>query len=172
ALVYLKMHDPARAAPEVAVLQEAYQTKRSGSPQDKALELRLWEVLGMLECQLGQPESGLKLLGKAVDRTKNDYTHHAWGNGAYHMEAWGLAALGCHKYDVAEEAFLEALAHDPGCFHAALGLQVMCEKLGRTEEAARYAELAQRSWRRAAPSDVVRELELLRGEVLTNGPRD
>jgi tetratricopeptide (TPR) repeat protein len=161
ALVYLKMRDPERAAREVAVLQEAYQTKR----YDKGLELRLWEVLGLLQCQQGQPEAGLKLLAKAVARTKDDYTHHAWGNGAYHMEAWGLAALACHNWEVAEEAFLEALAHDPGCFHAAVGLEVLCEKLGRSGEAARYAELAQRCWRKAAPTDTVRELELLRTAV-------
>jgi hypothetical protein len=161
ALVYLKKNETQRAAPEVAVLQEAYQSKR----YDKQLELRLWEVLGMLQCQQGHADAGLKLLAKAVDRTKNDYSHHAWGNGAYHMEAWGLAALACSKYEIAEEAFLEALAHDPGCFHAALGLQVMCEKLGRGDEAARYAELAQRSWAKAAPSDLVRELQALRGDV-------
>jgi len=164
-LVFLKKHDAERAAPEIAVLQEAYRNKR----YDKSLELRLWEVLGMLQCMQGQPESGLKLLAKAVDRTKSDYGHHAWGNGAYHMEAWGLAALGCHKYEVAEEAFLEALAHDSGCFHAALGLQVMCEKLGRNEEATRYADLAQRCWRKASPSDLVRELEALRGDVAVGG---
>jgi tetratricopeptide (TPR) repeat protein len=160
ALVYLKKHDPDRAAPEVAVLQEAYQNKR----YDKQLELRLWEVLGILECQRGQADAGLKLLAKCVERTKNDYTHHAWGNGAYHMEAWGIAALGCERYDVAEEAFLEALAHDPGCFHAALGLHVMCARLGRQAEADRYIELAQRCWRKAASSDIVRELEEMRGE--------
>jgi hypothetical protein len=159
ALVYLKKQDPARAASEVAVLQEAYQTRRN----DKKLELQLWEVLGVLECQLGHPEGGLKLLAQAVERVKGDYSYHQWGNGSYHMEAWGLAALGCQKYEVAEEALLEALAHDGGCFHAALGLQVLCERLGRTEEAGRYAEIAQRAWRKAAPSDLVRELETLRG---------
>jgi tetratricopeptide (TPR) repeat protein len=158
ALVYLKKHETERAAPEVGVLQEAYQTKR----YDKQLELKLWEVLGILQCQQGQPEAGLKLLAKAVERTKSDYTHHAWGNGAYHMEAWGIAALGCGKYDVAEEAFLEALAHDSGCFHAALGLHVLCTKLNRISEAERFMELAQRSWRKAASSDVVRELEEMR----------
>jgi hypothetical protein len=160
ALVYLKKHDPQRAAPEVAVLQEAYQSKR----YDKQLEIKLWEVLGILQCQQGQPESGLKLLAKAVERTKGDYGHHAWGNGAYYMEAWGIAALGCCKYEIAEEAFLEALAHDPGCFQAALGLHVLCAKLGRTIEAERYIEMAQRSWRKAATSDVVRELEEMRRE--------
>jgi tetratricopeptide (TPR) repeat protein len=159
AQVYLTMKDPARAAPEVAVLQEAYQNKR----YDKKLELQLWEVLGMLMCQQGQAEGGLKLLAKAVARTKDDYGHHAWGNGAYYMEAWGIAALGCNKLETAEEAFLEALAHDPGCFHAALGMQIICERLGRTEEAARFAELAQRCWRHAAPADLLRELEVLRG---------
>ena len=77
ALVYLKKHDPSRVAPEVAVLQEAYQTKR----YDKKLELQLWEVLGVLECQLGHPEGGLKLLAQAVERVKGDYSYHQWGNG-------------------------------------------------------------------------------------------
>src|SRR5262249_28170165 len=93
----------------------------------------------------------------------------AWGNGAYHMEAWGLAALACRKYEVAEEAFLEALAHDSGCFHAALGLQVMCEKLGRSDEAIRYAALAQKAWRKAAQADLVRELDLLGDAVAASG---
>jgi tetratricopeptide (TPR) repeat protein len=159
ALVYLKMKNPARAAPEVAVLQEAWQNKR----YDKRLELQIWEVLGMLMCQQGQPEGGLKLLAKAAERTKNDYSHHAWGNGAYHMEAWGIAALECNKLEVAEEAFLEALAHDPGCFHAALGMQVLCERLGRTAEAIDFAALAHRCWKQAAPTDVLHELYLLRG---------
>jgi tetratricopeptide (TPR) repeat protein len=161
ALVYLKRHQPERAVREVAVVRTAQEAK----PKDKKLELQLWEVLGILKCQEGQSEEGLKLLASAVERVKADYSYHQWGNGAYHMEAWGLAALGCHKFDVAEEAFLEALAHDGGCFHAALGMQVMCELLERNEEADRYAEIARRSWRKAAPSDVARELEILRGEV-------
>jgi tetratricopeptide (TPR) repeat protein len=91
----------------------------------------------------------LKLLQKCVDETKNDYSHHAWGNGAYHMEVWGLAALHAGRYDVAEEAFLEALAHDSGSVKAAMGLQVMCENMGRQDEARQYADLARRFWKNA-----------------------
>ncbi|MCC6419198.1 MAG: tetratricopeptide repeat protein [Gemmataceae bacterium] len=167
ALVYLRRREPDRAAPEVAVLQHAYQTKRSNKPADKLLERQLWETQGLLMCQQGAADGGLKLLAKAVDRTKNDYQHHAWGNGAYYMEAWGVAALWANRLDVAEEAFLEALAHDTGCARAALGLQVLCERLGRTEEAARYAALAQRCWRRAAPSVLQAELVALRGQTTT-----
>jgi tetratricopeptide (TPR) repeat protein len=163
ALVYLRKREPARAAPEVAVLQQAYERRRS----DENLQLRLWEVQGMLMCQQGSAEGGLKLLKRAVDKTKDDYRYHAWGGGAYHMENWGVAALGADRLDVAEEGFLEALAHDAGSARAALGLQVLCERQGRTEEAARYAELAQRCWRRAAPSDLAAELAALRAGTLT-----
>jgi tetratricopeptide (TPR) repeat protein len=159
ALVYLKKGDTRRAESEVRVLQRAYQTRR----QDRQLELRLWEVQGLLMCQQGGADGGLKLLQRAVDKTKNDYRHHAWGNGAYYMEAWGVAALGAGKLDVAEEAFLEALAHDAGNARAALGLQVVCERLGRSEEAARYSEIAHRGWRRAAPGALEAELAALRG---------
>src|SRR5947209_3018807 len=115
-------------------------------------------------CQTGAADAGLKLIGRAVEKSKNDYSHHAWGNGAYFMEAWGVAALHAGKNEVAEEALLEALAHDPGSVRAALGLQVLCEKLGRTDEAERYAELAKRCWGRADSRRLDAELAALRGE--------
>src|SRR5205807_5932876 len=124
ALVYLKQGDPARAAPEVEVLRQVYQQRKD----DRLLEYRVWEAQGLLLCQLGAADTGLKLLAKAVDRSKNDYSHHAWGNGAYYMELWGTAALQAGQTEMAEEAFLEALAHDPGSVRAALGLHVLCER--------------------------------------------
>src|SRR5205085_7086211 len=93
-----------------------------------------------------------------------DYGHHAWGNGSYFMEAWGSAALQAGRAEVAEEAFLEALAHDPGSVRAALGLQVLCEQQGRTEEAERFADLARRCWRRADPHCLQAELTALRSQ--------
>jgi tetratricopeptide (TPR) repeat protein len=154
ALVYLKRGDPERALPEVQVLQEAYRQRKD----DGLLQFRLWETQGLYLCQTGDPDGGLKLLARAVDRSKNDYGHHSWGNGAYYMEEWGTAALKCGKNDVAEEGFLEALAHDPGSVHGALGLQVLCQRQGRTEEATRYAALAHRSWRHAEVGTFDREL--------------
>ncbi len=145
ALVYLKKGDAERAAPEVAVLQEGYQAKRN----DQELAFRLWETQGTLACMQGGADGGLKLLAKVVEKTKDDFRHHAWGHGAYYMEAWGDAALKAGRLDVAEEAFLEALAHDWGSVHGALGMQVVCEREGRSEEALRFAELAARYWRRA-----------------------
>jgi hypothetical protein len=154
ALVYLKTDDNARALSEIEVLQEEFQ-HRQGGKADKELELRLWETEGIYLCQTGAAEPGLKLLARCVERTKDDFSHHSWGNGAYYMEAWGAAALRSHKDAVAEEAFLEALAHDTGSVRAALGLQVLCERQGRSDEAKRYGELANRCWGRAE----VRHLE-------------
>jgi tetratricopeptide (TPR) repeat protein len=162
ALVYLRQGDADRAAPEVSVLQEAYASKRN----DKTLELRLWEVQGLLACARGE-EAGLKLLARAVDKTKNDYTHHSWGQGAYFMEAWGAAALNVNRMDIAEEAFLEALAHDTGSARGALGMQIICERQHRDEEALRFAELAQRCWRRADPGLLQTELQWLRNGTPT-----
>src|SRR5262249_31164734 len=111
----------------------------------------------------GAADAGLKLLEKAVRATKDNFSHHAWGNGAYYMEPWGIAALHASRLDVAEEAFLEALAHDRGSVRAALGLQVLCERQGRQEEAARYAEMAQRCWSRAEVQSLTAELAYVRG---------
>lgn len=163
ALVYLKKGDTDRAVPEVGILQEAYQSKRT----DKELEIRLWETQGTLSCLQSGADGGLKLLAKAVEKTKNDFKHHAWGHGAYYMEVWGCAALKAGRLDVAEEAFLEALAHDWGSVRGALGMQVVCERQGRTDEAQRFAEVAARCWRRADGGSLQIELADLRGVKLT-----
>jgi tetratricopeptide (TPR) repeat protein len=157
ALLYLRQGDVDRAAPEVSVIQEAFPSKRN----DKSLELRLWEVQGLLACARGE-EGGLKLLAKTVAKTKDDYGHHAWGQGAYFMESWGIAALRLNRLDVAEEAFLEALAHDSGSARGALGMQVLCERQHRDEEALRFGELAQRCWRHADSGVLQTELHELR----------
>jgi tetratricopeptide (TPR) repeat protein len=163
ALVYLKQGDPARALPEIEVLRNAYHNSKN----DKRLELNLWETQGLYLCATGAGSAGLKLLQKTVDRTKDEYSHHAWGNGAYYMEAWGIGALQANKLDVAEEAFHEALAHDPGSVRAALGMQVVCERQGRSEEIERYASLARRCWHKADAGYLQVELAALRGEKVS-----
>src|SRR5436305_14318340 len=83
------------------------------------------------------------------------------------MEVGGAAALKLNRLDVAEEAFLDALAHDTGSARGALGMQVVCERQHRDEEALRFAELAQRCWRHADPGALQRELQYLRGGQAT-----
>jgi len=145
ALVALRQNDLTRAAAEVDTLREA----SSGKRKNGKVEQQLWEAQGILLCKTGSPDEGLKLLKRAVDKTKNDFSHHAWGNGAYHMEAWGLAALGAGRWSDAEEGLLEALAHDPGSVRAALGLEALCRRQSRTPEAERYLALAKKFWRKA-----------------------
>lgn len=159
ALVYLRKGDYERARPEVNTLQESANTNRS----NKDLELRLALTQGLLYCGTGSADGGLKLLAKTVEKTKDDYGKHAWGHGAYYMEYWGIGALTANRLAVAEEAFLEALAHDAGSVRGALGMQVVCERMNRTEEANRFAELAQRAWRKADPGLLQAELDYLRG---------
>jgi tetratricopeptide (TPR) repeat protein len=149
ALVALERRDLEQANREVDTLRQAAQAKKS----DKALERRLWEVQGRLLCQKGDAEAGLKLLKQVVNATKNEFAHHAWGNGAVFMESWGIGALECGNAAEAEEAFQEALAHDAGSVRGALGLWAVCDKLGRAEEADRYLALARRVWAKADPKD-------------------
>lgn len=149
ALVSLEKGDTEQAGREVDTLRQAAQTRKA----DKNLDRRLREVQGRHMCQKGEGESGLKLLKKLVDETKNDFGHHAWGNGAVYMESWGVGALEAGNATEAEEAFQEALAHDTGSVRGALGLWALCERLGRTEEADRYLKLAHRVWTKADPKD-------------------
>ncbi|MFN4261223.1 MAG: tetratricopeptide repeat protein [Gemmataceae bacterium] len=158
ALLSLHKEDVDRAKAEVEVLQQAFQKNK----KDARLELRLLHAQGVLMCHMGDADAGLKLLARTVERTINDYAQHAWGHGAYYMEAWGLAALRAGNVGIAEEAFQEALAHDPGSVRGALGMQVLCERLGRVEEAERYARRAQRCWAKADPGMLEKELAALR----------
>ncbi len=150
AFMYLDRGDTAKATAEVDVLRLAQQNKKG----DRRLEQRLWETQGRLMCQTGSGEAGVKLLKRTVDKTKDDYFQHAWGGGAYFMESWGAGALEAGQWDAAEEAFLEALAHDAGSVRGSLGMQILCEKQGRTEEAKRFAAVAQRLWAKADPKDL------------------
>jgi hypothetical protein len=149
ALAALEKGDAEQAGREVDTLRQLQQSKKS----DRNLERRLWEVQGRLLCQKGDADAGLKLLKKLIGATKNDFAHHAWGNGAVYMESWGIGALEAGSATDAEEAFQEALAHDAGSVRGALGLWALCERLGRTEEAERYMKLAHRVWAKAEPKD-------------------
>jgi tetratricopeptide (TPR) repeat protein len=145
AIMCLERGDIARASAELDVLRQSQQKKRN----DRRLEERLWEIQGRVLCANGHGTEGLKLLDRLVQKTKNDYNHHAWGGGASYMEAWGVGALDAGNAEIAEEAFLESLAHDTGSVLAALGMEALCARLGRTEEAQRFSALAARLWHKA-----------------------
>ncbi len=168
ALLALKQGETARAEAEIEVLRQALADRKN----DRTLELHLWETQGELLCRTGAPDAGLKLLAKTVEKTKGDYGHHSWGGGGYYMEAWGLAALHAGRLDVAEEGFLEALAHDPGSVRGAMGMQAVCERQGRAEEARRFAELARRCWGRAEVQHFDAELSAVRGTYVVAKPAD
>jgi len=149
ALVALEKGDADQAGREIDTLRHLAQSRKS----DKSLERRLWEAQGRHLCQTGDGDAGLKLLKKLVDATKNDFGHHAWGNGAVYMESWGVGALEAGNATEAEEAFQEALAHDTGSVRGALGMWALCERVGRAEEADRYLKIAHRVWAKADPRD-------------------
>jgi len=146
ALLALARGDHSRASAEWESLR---QSGRTGPAND----LRLWEIQGRIMCLSGQGDAGSKLLKRAVDKTKNDYGKHAWAGGAYFMELWGRGALEAGIAADAEEAYLEALAHDAGSIRAALGLWALCGRLERDDEAERYLKLARRLWAKADPAD-------------------
>ena len=72
-------------------------------------------------------------------------------NGDDYVDTWGIAALKSGEDKVAEFAFLEALTHDSGSARAALGMQILCERQGRDEEARRYRDRARRIWQWSDP---------------------
>jgi pentatricopeptide repeat protein len=145
ALALLRKGEASKAKADIEALEEALK-KNTG---DKKLQSRVWETRGLSHCKSGLADEGLEMLKKAAVAAQKDYQQHAWGHGAYYMEVWGQAALAAGKEAVAEEAFLEALAHDPGSFHGALGLQVLCERTNRADEAKQYQAMAEKAWQHA-----------------------
>jgi hypothetical protein len=60
-------------------------------------------------------------------------------------------ALECGNAAIAEDAFFEAPAHDSGSVRGALGMEALCDRLGRTEEAQHFGAVAHRCWNKADP---------------------
>jgi hypothetical protein len=168
ALLCLKLERPDQAALAVEAQRRALAaTPEKGAKQDRRqLENRLWESEGLLLCQQGKDEAGLALLAKVVQRTLNIELSHDIGSGlghsAYYMESWGIAALKSGRDEVAEEAFLEALAHDKGSARGALGMHILCERQHRDLESARFRDLARRCWQHADAGVLEGELAYLR----------
>lgn len=164
ALLHLKQEQPQLAVPSIESLQKALEElpEKNPKPDRRTLENRLWETRGLLQCQQGEAEAGLTLLAKVAERTSDSFSQMGWGLGAYYMETWGIAALKSGQHKTAELAFLEALTHDTGSARGALGMQVLCERQGRTDEAQRFGERARRLWQRADAGVLDGELAWLR----------
>ncbi|HQR06285.1 MAG TPA: tetratricopeptide repeat protein [Gemmatales bacterium] len=139
-------------------------SKEKAPPKEAKQDKKVNEVRGLVLCKTGHVDQGLAILQKLADGSKNNYEQHAWGHGAYYMETWGLAALAAGKEAVAEEAFLEAIAHDPGSFHGVLGMQILCERTGRTDEAKQYQAMAQKAWQYAELKTFLDEVANVRSQ--------
>lgn len=160
ALLHLKQDRPDLAAPSV----EALQTAPEKNPKTNRGQLENWqmEAEGVLLCQQGDIKPGLALLAKVRERTKDSHKHMGWAYGAYYDEIYGTAALRSGQEEIAEEALLHALAHDSGSVRGALGMQILCERQGRDEEAKRFRDLAGRIWQKADLGALDAELAYLR----------
>ena len=166
ARVYLAKNDLEKAAKEIETLEKAHEKKKK---KDKRIERYLNLTKAILLCRKGNSEEGLKLFKELADFTANDFRSHSWGAGASVMEIWGLEALRAGHAESAEEAFLEAIAHDPnGSVRGALGMQVLCEQQNRTEEAKLFSDLARRCWHQADPGLIEAELTAIRSLATAN----
>ena len=156
AIAKLDRNDLPGAAPLVAKVEEQWNKSKN------ATFYRYNEVKGRYLVQSGNADEGFKLLKEAATRAVKDNNLHAWGGGSYVLEVWGEAALRTHRWDDAEEAYSEALAHEHGSILGALGLQVVWENRGRSDMAAHYAARAATIWKNADPGVLDRQLERLR----------
>ena len=151
ATLALDRDDPAAARPHIDTLKAQRSSGRGKSSKDR--QGNYGEVEGRWLCRTGSAEAGLKLLKRSVDQSKDNFAHHAWGNGAADMEVWGLEALRAGDAAQAEEALLEAIAHDSGSVRGLLGMASLCRVQGRTRAADRFMAQARETWSRANPAD-------------------
>ncbi|MGV3724353.1 MAG: tetratricopeptide repeat protein [Actinomycetota bacterium] len=155
AIAKLNRNDLPGTEPMLAKVEEQWKKR----PTDI---YRYNEIKGRYLVQSGQVDEGLKLLREAGAKAVKDAGLHAWGGGSYVLEVWGEAALRVHRWDDAEEAFHEALAHEHGSILGALGMQVVWEARGRPEMAEHYASRAAAIWRGADAGALSRQLARLR----------
>jgi Tfp pilus assembly protein PilF len=161
ALYHLKQNRPDLAAASVEALKKALQAPADKKTDRNLLENRQLETEGLLLCQQGDPKAGLALLAKLRERTTDTHRQIGWAHGAYFDEVHGMAALKSGQDEIAEEALQHALAHDRGSARGALGMQVLCERQGRDDEARRFRAMARRIWAKADPGALDAELEYL-----------
>lgn len=158
AIAKLDLGDTAAALPLIQRVEADFNKNKA-----PANMYRFHEVKGRYLVQTGEDvEGGLKLLQQAGARAVKDPGLHAWGGGSYVLEVWGETALRARRWDDAEEAFLEALAHEHYSIIGALGMQVVWEARGRQDRARHYAERAAAIWKGADPGYAERHLERLR----------
>jgi hypothetical protein len=156
ALAHLNRNDLPGALPLLTRVEEQWKKNATANLY------RYNEVKGRYLVQSGNVDEGLKLLREAAAKAVKDSGLHAWGGGSYVLEVWGESALRAHRWDEAEEAFLEALAHEHGSIIGALGLQVVAEQRGQADLASHYAARATAIWKDADPDALPRQLERLR----------
>jgi tetratricopeptide (TPR) repeat protein len=155
ALVHLERNDPWGARPFADKVVEQWKK----NPDDL---YRYSEVEGRYMVQTGKVDEGLSMLRVAADKAARDNGLHGWGGGSYMMEQWGIAALQAHRWDEAELAFTEAIAHEHGSILGALGLQIVAEQRRDSTVARSYAARAGAIWRGADPGAFDRQLTRLR----------
>jgi hypothetical protein len=152
ALAQLDRGDLAAVLPLMANVEEQWKKNPTNI-------YRYNEVKGRYLVQSGNVDEGLKLLREAAAKAVKDSGLHSWGGGSYQLEVWGEAALRARRWDEAEEAFHEALAHEHGSILGALGMQVVWEQRGRPERARHYADRAAAIWKDADAGALNRQLE-------------
>lgn len=156
AIAKLDLDDTAAAQPLIQRVEEDFK-------RNPVNMYRFNEVQGRYLVQTGTDvDGGLKLLREAGAKAVKDSGLHAWGGGSYVLEVWGETALRARRWDEAEEAFLEALAHEHYSIVGALGMQVVWEARGQQDRARHYAERAAAIWKGADPGYAERHLERLR----------
>jgi tetratricopeptide (TPR) repeat protein len=156
ALVMLDRGDLSGAAPFIARVEEQWKKNQNANLY------RYHEVKGRELVQSGQVDEGLKLLREAAAKAVKDAGLHAWGGGSYMLEVWGETAIRARRWDEAEEAFHEALAHEHGSIVGALGMQVVWEQRGRSDMSRHYAARAAAIWKDADTGSLDRQLNRLR----------
>ncbi|HTE17851.1 MAG TPA: tetratricopeptide repeat protein, partial [Armatimonadota bacterium] len=155
ALAQLERGDLAAVMPLMANVEEQWKKNPTNV-------YRYNEVKGRYLVQSGDVDGGLKLLREAAAKAVQDSGLHSWGGGSYQLEVWGEAALRARRWDEAEEAFHEALAHEHGSVLGALGMQVVWEQRGQPDRARHYADRAAAIWKDADAGALSRQLERLR----------
>ncbi len=155
AIVALDRNAPEEALPAIRNVEQQFRANAANL-------YRYNEVQGRYLVQTGRVDDGLKLLREAAAKAVKDTGLHAWGGGSYVLEVWGEAALRAARWDEAEEAYHEALAHEHGSVLGALGMQVVWERRGSPELAQHYERRARDIWKQADAGALERQLERLR----------
>jgi len=135
-----------------ATLADLHKDLDAVTSAKEPLGIAAQELEATIAARAGDRKKAYELYRKAADREANILYTEPPAYPRPVVEGWANVALALGDYAIAENAYREALAREPGSGRAFFGLAASLEGQGKTTEASAARERAAKAWANADPN--------------------